>query len=161
MVEMMNSDEPLLDAELNFQSPALTGFLHYWKGKQAGRRFPSRADIAPREIQHWLPMFSMYNVAEPDGEFRIRLAGTGLSALLGAGDLRGKPITCLPAPVVERKRQALQWVLEAGAPLRTFVGRTAIPGQEFQSLEACYAPLSGNGADIDIIITLMQLGRCT
>ncbi len=155
---MTISDEQVLDAALNFQSPKLAEFLNYWNSKQGGRRFPSRADIVPREIQQWMPMISMYDVAGPDEEFRIRLIGAGLAELLGGGDLRGKPISILPAQIFQRKRQALEQALKSGAPLRTFTAKTMIPGQEFQSLEACYAPLSSDGADIDVIIALMQLG---
>lgn len=155
---MSISEQTELDAALNFRSPKLTQFLTYWQDKKGDRLFPARADIVPREIQPWLPMISMYDVPAPGDAFRIRLIGTALNDLLGGGDLRAKPVSALPPLVHERKLHSLNTVMQMRAPLRTIVGKTVIPGQDFQSLEACYAPLSSNGSDIDVIIALMQLG---
>ncbi len=146
------------DFALNFLSSKLADFIGYLQEKKGGRDFPARADIAPREMQQWLPMISMYDVPAQGEEFRIRLMGTTLGELLASGNLHGQPISALPPLVYERKLQALNSVLSTRAPLRTFVERTVIPGQDFQSIEACYVPLSGNGTDINVIIALMQLG---
>jgi len=141
-----------------FLSPKLNDFIGYWRGKKGNRDFPARADIVPREMQQWLPMISMYDVPAPGEEFRIRLIGTELNEILGNGKLSGKPISAFPTLVCERKYQALHTVVNARAPLRTFVEKTAIPGQDFQSIEACYLPMSANRSDIDVVIALMQLG---
>ncbi len=155
---MLHDGNIEMDPALNFQSPKLAEFLIYWQGKKGGRCFPARADIAPREIQSWLPMISMYDVPAAGEEFSVRLIGTALGEILGNGDLRGRPISAFPPLVSKRKNQALNWVLNTRSPLRTFFEKTAIPGQDFQSIEACYAPLSANGSDIDVIIALTQLG---
>lgn len=155
---MLDSGSSEQDPGLNFRSAKLTEFLAYWQSKKSNQRFPTRSDIAPRDILPWLPMISMYDAPHQGEEFRIRLFGTALSEFFSQGDLRGRPISDLPPAVYARKRRALDHVMNIRAPLRTFVEKTVIPGQDFQSLEACYAPLSSNGSDIDVIIVLMQLG---
>ncbi len=52
------------DLDLNFARKELVEFLAYWNAKRGARRFPSRADIAPREIQSLLPWLHMHDVAD-------------------------------------------------------------------------------------------------
>lgn len=151
---------PGLDLELNFQRPELLKFYTYWNAKRGARQFPSRADIAPRDLLRVLPWLHMYDVVDGGAGFRIRLIGTALTEVLGEHeDFRGKPICALPPPCFERIRHVLGAVLEIRAPLRTFSRRAGIPGQEFQGLEAFTAPLSSNGAGIDIIISISMLEK--
>ena len=147
----------ICDPELNFVLPALAGFLDYWNAKRGKRLFPSRADIIPREITPLLPWLHMHDVAPGQEEFCIRLIGTILSDTFGKGDMRGQPISVLPPGVFVRVRQGIEWVLEARAPIRTYAPHAALPGQNFQGIESCFAPLSSNGADIDVIIAVSIL----
>ena len=159
--------ESSIDAELKFQRPELAQFLSYWDTKRAERLFPARDDIIPREIQNLLPWVHMYDVPGPlqDGnfdaaagvDFCIRLVGTGLAEFFGETDFRGKPISTLPSPSAENLRGHLTRLLQARAPIRTFNLHTSIPNQEFQGSEGCYAPLSSDGARIDMIIAVTML----
>jgi len=54
-------------------------------------------------------------------------------------------------------QRGINLVLETRAPLRTYAIESAIPGQDFQGNESCLAPLSTNGADIDMIIVVSIL----
>jgi len=147
------------DPGLNFRNPELLEFLAYWIAKRGARQFPARADILPREIIHLLPWVQMYDVIEGGKEFQIRLEGTALSKLIGSKTLCGKPLSTLPAGVFKRMQTALNWVLEASAPIRTDAAQTTIPGQERYGIEACFAPLSDNGSDINIIIAVSILEK--
>jgi len=160
------SDAIIYDQDLQFQRPELLEFYTYWNNKRAGRPFPARMDIKPRDFVSILPWVHMYDVVDGGKEFSVRLAGTALADFFGKTDFRGKPISILPSPAAERLRKHLVTVLQRREPLRTYNARTSIPGQEFQASEGCYAPLSGNGNDINIIIaaTLLekaQIGRQT
>lgn len=99
----------------------------------------------------------MHDVTQSGKEFRIRLIGTILSDTFGSGDMRGKPISALPPGVSARVKQGIEGVLEACAPVRTYAPHAALPGQHFQGIESCFAPLSGNGTDIDMIIAVSIL----
>lgn len=145
------------DLDLKFVRTELMEFLEYWNAKRGARPFPSRKDIAPREIQSLLPWLHMHDVTSKGDEIRIRLIGTILSETFGSGDLRGHPISVLPPLVFDRVQQGIEWALEARAPVRTYAPHAALPGQNFQGIESCFAPLSGNGADIDMIIAVSIL----
>lgn len=147
------------DLDLNFQRPELVEFLEYWKGKCGGRQFPARADIVPREIGPLLPWLHMHDVRNDDREFHIRLLGTKLAETFGKGDLRGQPLSVLPDLVYERVTQGIGWVLDARAPIRTWAPHAALPGQDFQGIESCLAPLSSNNSDIDMIIAVSLLEK--
>jgi hypothetical protein len=72
----------------------------------------------------------MHDVISGREEFRIRLIGTILSDTFGDGNMRGKPFSALPPGVFARVKQGT---------------------------EPCFAPLSGNGADIDMIVAVSIL----
>ncbi len=147
----------ICDPELNFVRQDIADFHAYWDAKRGSRQFPARADIVPREIVPLLPWLHMHDVVSGREEFCIRLIGTTLSETFGKGDMRGEPISVLPPKVFERVRQAILWVLEARAPIRTYAPHAALPGQNFQGIESCFAPLSSNDADIDVIIAVSIL----
>lgn len=166
---MASHEDPeyIIDLELNFERPELTDFLAYWKAKRGTRKFPRRVDIVPREIQSLLPWVHMYDFLNPSLgnndttsggiQFRIRLIGTALESNFPGTGLRGQPMSALPSPVSEHVQRHLTMVTQIQKPLRTQYSITGIPGQEFQSSESCYAPLSTNGTDIDIIIAVTFL----
>lgn len=145
------------DLDMNFVRQEINDFLIYWNSKRGARKFPSRADIAPRDIQSFLPWVHMHDIASDGKEYRVRLIGTKLSETFG--NRSGQSVSSLPPGVAERVGQAIDWVLEAGAPVRTYAPHAALPGQEFQGIESCFAPLSSNGTDIDMIIAVSILEK--
>lgn len=146
------------DPELKLRRPELVELFEYWNRKRDKRAFPSRKDIAPRDMAEILPWLHLYDV-RGSGEFVCRLGGTALSDLLGKSDLGGQSISILPQPVFMRLKQALEWVVQMRAPLRTFSLSTSIPGQEFQGSESLFAPLSNDGVVIDVIIGATMLDK--
>ncbi len=145
------------DLDLNFQRPELAQFFTYWNERRGARRFPSRADIAPHDITHLLPWLHMYDVVDGGNDFLVRLAGTSISSFFNLGNPHGKSISILPPQIFERLHHHLTAVLLERAPIRFYTKKSVMPGQDFQGSEGCYAPLSGNGVGIDIIICLMML----
>ena len=146
-------------SDLIFERRELTEFLDYWRSKCGGRKFPARADIRPREIQHLLPWLHMYDTAGDKGEHHVRLLGTSLSHASRDdwGDLRGKPVSAYPPRLARRVRLGIEWVLESRGPVRIIAASAGIPGQEFQSMETCAVPLSDNGQDINIVMAVSIL----
>ncbi len=156
---MLPIEDPkfITDPELKFLRQELIEFLAYWNEKRGTRPFPGRKDIVPREIEKLLPWINMYDVLDGGANINVRLIGTALSDALGYRDYTGKPISEMPQLLSRRIRRGINWVLESRAPLRTLAIQSAIPGQDFQGNEACLAPLSTNGADIDIVIVVAIL----
>jgi hypothetical protein len=73
----------------------------YWEAMRAGGRLPRRDDINPRGMASALEqVFLVEQIAPNHG--RLRLAGMGLSDLLGM-DVRGMPITALLEPVARAR----------------------------------------------------------
>lgn len=142
----------ICDTNMNFVRKELHDFLSYWEARRGTRQFPSRADIKPGDITDFLPWTHMHDVARDGKEFRIRLIGTALADTFGNGDMRGKPISVLPPRVFERVQQGIEAVLKQRAPVRTYAPHAALPGKYFEGIESCFAPLSENGTDINIII---------
>lgn len=156
---MFHTEDPkfIIDLELNFLRPELHEFLAYWNAKRGDLPFPSRRDIVPRDIEKLLSWINMYDILEGGKEIRIRLVGTALTDALGGGDYRGKPVSAFPQLLSKRVQRGINLVLENRAPLRTFAIESAIPGQDFQGNESCLAPLSANGADIDVVMVVAIL----
>ena len=147
----------LCDKNLDFKNPDIAGFYRYWNAKRAGREFPSREDITPRDIPHLLPWLHLHDVPPSGEEIHIRLVGTMLSETFGDGDMRGKPLSTLPAGVYARVKQAINWVIDARAPIRTYAPNAALPQRQFLGIESCFAPLSSEGDDINMIVAVSIL----
>lgn len=147
----------LCDKNLVFKNSDLTGFYHYWNAKRVGREFPSREDIVPREIAHLLPWLHLHDVPVAGEAIHIRLVGTMLSETFGDGDMRGKPLAAMPAGVYTRVKQAINWVMEFRAPIRTYAPHAALPQRQFLGIESCFAPLASTGSDINMIIAVSIL----
>ncbi len=145
------------DPDLRFQHLELAKFHAYWNLKRGERAFPSRADLAPRDLVSLLPWVHMYDVVDGSEDFRIRLYGTEIDKLFGIVDFRGKSISTLPSAVFERLRQHLMQVLKTRAPVRACTTRSVLPNQNYKSAEDVYAPLSSNGEDIDVIMAVTHL----
>lgn len=76
---------------------ALQDVRAYWEAMRQGGRLPRRDDINPRGMASALEqVFLVEQIAPTHG--RLRLAGMGLSDLLGM-DVRGMPVTALLEPV--------------------------------------------------------------
>ncbi len=149
----------ICNTDLKFVRPELHDFLSYWKAKRGTRLYPGRTDIKPGEITPLLPWTHMHDVISGGEEFRIRLIGTILSDTFGDGNMRGESISVLPPGVFARVKQGIERVIEARAPVRTYAPHAALPGQHFQGIESCFAPLSANGTDIDMIIAVSILEK--
>jgi hypothetical protein len=80
---MPSTVEPLTEP----QDQTLQTLLSYWYEKRGERTAPSRADIDPEQLAPLLPYLALYDVL--DGDFRVRLFGTGL-VLAYDGNITGK-----------------------------------------------------------------------
>src|SRR5512143_159329 len=63
----------------------------YWTSLRKGARLPGRRHLDPAGIQRLLPTVSLIDVGEP-GEYRMRLAGTGLYGVYGR-EITGKRLS--------------------------------------------------------------------
>lgn len=145
-----------LYTDLVFERTELTEFLDYWRTKCGTREFPERNEVKPSEMVKLLPWINMYDVIDGGETFRFRICGTALTDILGQ-EFRGKLVSELPPGLHARVVMLLQEVLKVRGPVRGHSTATALPGQDFQGVELCAAPLSSDGDEIDIIVAVAIL----
>ena len=139
---------------MHLKAPAAAAKAHeellaYWTSLKAGRGLPSRADLNPVQIKRHLPLISLIDVAH--GDYRLRLAGTGLFSVYG-GEITGRALDEGYAPDLLTYWQAeLAKIVEAAKPA-VGLHDLAWRGQPDLSLLWLRLPLSSNGKDVDMIL---------
>jgi hypothetical protein len=131
---------------------ALLRTLHeYWNKVRGSRPMPSRADIDPVEIPKLLPYILMYNVT-PGGGYTIRLVGEAVEQFVGR-NATGEAAGTVMNP---RAAEMMVTILDAVATERVPKFRSGkahwYEEKNYRDFEACFLPLSADGATVDIIL---------
>lgn len=121
----------------------------YWASLRRDGRLPSRSDIDPGAFKRHLPTVSLIDVLA--GDYRMRLAGTGLYGVYG------REITGRPLAEIYSASAADYWRAELGrvvAERRPSVGahNLAWRGATHLSILWLRLPLAANGYDVDMIL---------
>ena len=153
----VGEDGTVFDPSLQFLHPTLAEALAYWDGKRGAAAFPGRRDIDPLEIPHLLRhvlLMERVPVAPAPGySWRYRLIGTTVAALYG--EHTGKLIEdALNSRVARRNRGVIEESVKRHAPMRA-IGRTRFYAADWLIGEALVAPLSSDGALIDMIFSVV------
>ncbi|MBF9061401.1 PAS domain-containing protein [Rhodobacterales bacterium HKCCSP123] len=98
----MDTDPTVTARDLPPVPPGLAPVLRHWRGLCRGRPVPERTDLDPGALGPGLAMAAILERSGEQGQVRFRLAGPGLSALMGL-EARGMPLRSLFAPA-ERAR---------------------------------------------------------
>ena len=122
----------------------------YWASLKGGGRLPSRRDLHPEGMKRLLPAVSLTDVLY-EGDYRIRLAGTGLFGVYG------REITGRRLGEVYNSAAADYWRDELGRIVRdrrpaVGVHNMAWRGASHLSLVWIRLPLSTKGAEVDMIL---------
>ncbi|HUD52919.1 PAS domain-containing protein [Parvibaculum sp.] len=90
--------------------PDVVALTAYWHEKRGARAMPDRGDISPGEIVRFLPNISISEAIDGGRDFRLRIFGTALVALIGReatgmlySELAGDPRVMF-RPVAARSR---------------------------------------------------------
>ena len=143
-----------LDAELDFNHPALNEGLAYWREKAAGRAMPRLSDIHPEEIPRLLPSLSIFEIRRSGGvsELFPRLAAPKMEEVFGP--IHRKPLHTVLAPEsLQRWEGATRTMIDMGVPLRG-AGEVRHEGKSFIAAELLLAPLSLTGDEIELTFLL-------
>jgi hypothetical protein len=121
----------------------------YWAGLRRAGALPGRKDLDPARMTRLLPTVSLIQVL--NGDYRIRLAGTGLFSVYG-GEITGKRLS-----EVYNTAAADYWRYELDrvvAERRPRVGHHSMAwrGASHMSLLWLRLPLSSNGREVDVIM---------
>ena len=121
----------------------------YWASLRQGARLPARRDIHPAGFKRLLPTCSLVDVN--GGDFRIRLAGTGLYGVYG------REITGRRLAEVYSTSAADYWRVELGKVVqerRPMVGvhNLGWRGASHLSILWLRLPLASDGEEVDMIL---------
>jgi len=122
----------------------------YWASLRRGSRLPARRDIHPAGFKRLLPSVSLIDV-EPQSDYRLRLAGTGLYGVYG------REITGRRLGEVYNSAAADYWRGELGKVVserRPIVGVHSLAWRGASHLSTLWLrlPLASNGCDVDMIL---------
>lgn len=121
----------------------------YWSALRHAEALPSRRDIDPARIKRLLPTVSLIDVLD-GGDFRVRLAGTGLYDVYGR-EITGKRLAeVYNTAAADYWRAELRTVL-AGRPAAG-VHNLAWRGASHLSLLWMRLPLAADGVNVDMIL---------
>jgi hypothetical protein len=122
----------------------------YWASLKRDGRLPSREDINPFRLKRLLPTISLIDFDDA-GQYRQRLAGTGLYTVYGR-EITGRTLPDVyTGAVADYWREQLDKVMAERRPL---VGcqNMAWRGAPHMSILWQRLPLSSNGTDVDMIL---------
>jgi hypothetical protein len=122
----------------------------YWASLRKSGRLPGRADIRPEDLKRLLPTVSLIDVL-PDGDYRLRLAGTGLYSVYGR-EITGRRLEDVyNSQAAEYWRKELDTVVREGRP-GVGVHSLSWRGASHMSILWLRLPLASNGKDVDMIL---------
>ncbi|WP_307347454.1 motility/cell cycle regulatory protein MopJ [Caulobacter ginsengisoli] len=122
----------------------------YWASLRRAGRLPGRADIRPEDLKRLLPTVSLIDVL-PDGDYRLRLAGTGLYSVYGR-EITGRRLEDVyNSQAAEYWRKELDTVVREGRP-GVGVHSMSWRGASHMSILWLRLPLASNGKDVDMIL---------
>ncbi len=122
----------------------------YWAGLRRPGRLPGRADIDPAAFKRLLPTVSLISVGG-QGDYRLRLAGTGLYGVYG-GEITGRPLRDVyNSAASDYWRGELDRVVEERRP-RAGQHNMGWRGAAHMTLLWLRLPLASNGRDVDLIL---------
>lgn len=123
----------------------------YWSSLRAGQRLPGRRDIDPAGFKRLLPTVSLVEVDPIGGDFRVRLAGTGLYGIYSR-EITGRTLDEIYSPsAAEYWRAELGKVIDQRRPA-VGVHNLAWRGASHLSILWLRLPLAANGRDVDMIL---------
>jgi hypothetical protein len=122
----------------------------YWASRRQGGRLPGRASIQPDHFKRHLPTTSLIDIL-PGGEYRVRLAGTGLYGVYGR-EITGRTLEDVySAPAAAYWREELDKIVQSRRP-GVGVHNLAWRGASHLSILWLRMPLASNGVDVDMIL---------
>lgn len=152
---MKRTAPPKLEIDREADWPSVLSFVHaYWQSKCGARRMPARNDISPVQLKLQLPHIMLVDVVDDGADFRYRLVGTQLRESF-LEEPSGRLMSEVMAPhgevTVRETLQSYRSVVARRAPMR-LTGSGAWYGQDPKLFDAFLAPLSDDGATVNMIL---------
>jgi hypothetical protein len=124
----------------------------YWVAKRGDRPAPSRRDIDPVEIPGLLGFVNIYEVQSEPRDFKVRLNGSEVAAMLGR-EITGKYCsTVISGPDAVRCKVAFDICVDQCSPAIVETS-LAFCDKPYIAQTMVVLPLGGDGKRVDMIIT--------
>jgi len=116
MTDVMDNHQAPQD-ELAVTDPRWAALLSYWRELKRGSKLPPRGALDPSALPAGLmPHFFIYDVVSDRQDYRMRLAGSMLCAIVGS-EMRGKMFDDIhPADQAAAIRHEFDEVVSSGKP---------------------------------------------
>jgi hypothetical protein len=122
----------------------------YWASLRRAGRLPGRDDISPAGFKRLLPTVSLIDVL-PEGDYRVRLAGTGLHSVYGR-EITGRRLSDVyNTAATDYWKSELGRVAREGKPAAG-VHNLAWRGASHLSILWLRLPLASDGCTVDMIL---------
>lgn len=133
--------------------PILVELYRYWEQQCGPRLFPARAAINPADIKRCLPRTILVDVFRDPLRFRYRLVGTGVTSLLGRGELTGKWIDeslygDFAGPLCEMYRRCV----DTKRPVHGYGSLRLLEGREWVTVEDIFMPLGDTDDEVTMVL---------
>lgn len=150
-------NEPSSDVALNRDDDwpdVLAAVRDYWVAQRGAREMPARGDLSPHHLKAQLPDILLADVVDGGVDFRYRLVGTNLRQFFidePSGQLMSEALRPFGEDTVVRTIATYRGVAAHRRPLR-ITGSGSVYGQDPKLFDAWLAPLSGDGAEVNMIL---------
>lgn len=136
------------------RSPAIAAGLRYWQSKVVATALPSRAQLDPLEMRHFLAKILIIDVESPD-DYTFRLCGTEISGANGR-DLTGQRAdTVSLGASAPHFIDAYRRTVRARAPM-FFQGKIWWQDRDYIPFEQVILPLSSDGNHVDKLLCVVD-----
>ena len=127
----------------------------YWKRLSAGRRFPARTDVTPRELANLMRYTALLKVIDGGADYEYRVVGDAYVMAHGVS-FQGKRWSDIGlfSPRFHRMvKPTYDSVVETGEPLATrgWISRASGSGEQIYS-ECIYLPLGKDETTVDHLL---------
>jgi hypothetical protein len=132
--------------------------MDYWERIRGAHAMPRRSDLDPVDIPKLLPFVMLVDVLDGPRDFRFRLIGTGIEAII-SDDYAGRRFSAIPHmtsrnkvwadyETVVNRRQSLTGAVD-------YVGAD----RYVRGIRHCLMPLSTDRKTVDMIFVAVEIDR--
>jgi hypothetical protein len=132
--------------------------LAYWRRVGGGRCMPSRRDLDPVDIPRLLPFVMLVDVLSGPLDFKFRLIGTEVSAIIARHSL-GRRFSTIPHMAVGNQVWAeYEAVVNTREPLAASIGYVGNDNR-VRAVRHALMPLSNSGKAVDMVFVAVEIER--
>lgn len=145
----------IVDPGLGFRDPKLLSALELWREKANGRAMPARGDFSHEDLWPFMGDVALIDIERNPLRYRFRLIGTNVADMVKR-DMTGRYLDEIySGENFYNAVRSFTHILKHRCPVRG-TGNISHAEKSHLRVEVLDAPLSTNGADIDMILKVVS-----